>query len=162
MVAVRNMAAAAGTSTDTVLPIVTRNKHRPGRFQSRRRPVSGDGSGTGITGFAPAFEHKNFGSMYRRGRSPYWVKVKNPKAPAVKRGCAALGEKGQGRLIICRAESNPPRPIRPRRSERRLRHNRERSHLPHPPITHVLHAASSGYCAKTHDLICDLNHKPNR
>ena len=25
------------------------------------------------------------GSMYRSGRSPHWVKVKNPKAPAVKR-----------------------------------------------------------------------------
>jgi bifunctional non-homologous end joining protein LigD len=28
---------------------------------------------------------KRLGSTYRRGRSPYWVKVKNPKAPAVKR-----------------------------------------------------------------------------
>jgi ATP-dependent DNA ligase len=28
---------------------------------------------------------KRLGSMYRRGRSPHWVKVKNPKAPAVKR-----------------------------------------------------------------------------
>jgi hypothetical protein len=25
------------------------------------------------------------GSIYRRGRSPHWVKVKNPKAPAVRR-----------------------------------------------------------------------------
>jgi hypothetical protein len=25
------------------------------------------------------------GSPYRSGRSPHWVKVKNPKAPAVKR-----------------------------------------------------------------------------
>jgi hypothetical protein len=24
-------------------------------------------------------------SIYRRGRSPHWVKVKNPNAPAVKR-----------------------------------------------------------------------------
>jgi hypothetical protein len=24
------------------------------------------------------------GSIYRRGRSPHWVKVKNPNAPAVK------------------------------------------------------------------------------
>jgi hypothetical protein len=23
--------------------------------------------------------------MYRRSRSPHWIKVKNPKAPAVKR-----------------------------------------------------------------------------
>jgi bifunctional non-homologous end joining protein LigD len=28
---------------------------------------------------------KRFGSIYRRGRSPLWLKVKNPKAPAVKR-----------------------------------------------------------------------------
>jgi hypothetical protein len=52
MMAVRNMAVAAGTSTDMAPPIVTENKHR------RRRPASGDGSGTGITGFASASEHK--------------------------------------------------------------------------------------------------------
>ena len=28
---------------------------------------------------------KRLGSIYRRGRSQHWVKVKNPKAPAVKR-----------------------------------------------------------------------------
>jgi bifunctional non-homologous end joining protein LigD len=28
---------------------------------------------------------KRFGSPYRSGRSPYWVKVKNPNAPAIKR-----------------------------------------------------------------------------
>ena len=28
---------------------------------------------------------KRLGSLYRSGRSPHWVKVKNPKAPAVKR-----------------------------------------------------------------------------
>jgi bifunctional non-homologous end joining protein LigD len=28
---------------------------------------------------------KRVGSLYRSGRSPHWVKVKNPKAPAVKR-----------------------------------------------------------------------------
>jgi bifunctional non-homologous end joining protein LigD len=28
---------------------------------------------------------KLLGSLYRSGRSPHWVKVKNPKAPAVKR-----------------------------------------------------------------------------
>jgi len=27
---------------------------------------------------------KRLGSTYRRGRSPHWVKVKNPNAPAVK------------------------------------------------------------------------------
>jgi bifunctional non-homologous end joining protein LigD len=28
---------------------------------------------------------KRLGSVYRRGRSPLWLKVKNPNAPAVKR-----------------------------------------------------------------------------
>jgi ATP-dependent DNA ligase len=28
---------------------------------------------------------KKLGSIYRRGRSPLWLKVKNPNAPAVKR-----------------------------------------------------------------------------
>jgi bifunctional non-homologous end joining protein LigD len=28
---------------------------------------------------------KRLGSHYRSGRSPHWVKVKNPKAPAVTR-----------------------------------------------------------------------------
>ena len=28
---------------------------------------------------------KRLGSTYRRGRSPLWIKVKNPNAPAVKR-----------------------------------------------------------------------------
>ena len=28
---------------------------------------------------------KRLGSLYRSGRSPHWVKVQNPKAPAVKR-----------------------------------------------------------------------------
>jgi bifunctional non-homologous end joining protein LigD len=28
---------------------------------------------------------KRLGSPYRSGRSPHWVKIKNPKAPAVKR-----------------------------------------------------------------------------
>src|SRR5262249_58007042 len=32
---------------------------------------------------------KRLGLMYRSGRSPHWVKVKNPKAPAVKREAAA-------------------------------------------------------------------------
>src|SRR5689334_9202574 len=62
-VAVHNIAAAAGTSTVMVPPTVTQNKHR-NRHHSRRRPVSGDGSGTGITGFAPASKHK------RRWRHP--------------------------------------------------------------------------------------------
>jgi bifunctional non-homologous end joining protein LigD len=28
---------------------------------------------------------KRLGSIYRQGRSPHWIKVKNPNAPAVKR-----------------------------------------------------------------------------
>jgi bifunctional non-homologous end joining protein LigD len=28
---------------------------------------------------------KRLGSIYRRGRSPHWIKVRNPKAPAVTR-----------------------------------------------------------------------------
>jgi bifunctional non-homologous end joining protein LigD len=28
---------------------------------------------------------KRLGSIYRRGRSSHWIKVKNPNAPAVKR-----------------------------------------------------------------------------
>jgi|SRR6516165_2228196 len=32
---------------------------------------------------------KRLGSLYRSGRSPHWVKVKNPKAPAVKREAEA-------------------------------------------------------------------------
>jgi bifunctional non-homologous end joining protein LigD len=32
---------------------------------------------------------KRLGSPHRRGRSPHWVKVKNPKAPAVKREASA-------------------------------------------------------------------------
>jgi ATP-dependent DNA ligase len=28
---------------------------------------------------------KRLGSLYRSGRSPHWVKIKNPKAPAVTR-----------------------------------------------------------------------------
>ena len=62
-VAVHNMAAAVGISTVMVPPTVTLNKHR-NRRHSRRRTVSGNGSGTGITWFAPASEHK------RRWRHP--------------------------------------------------------------------------------------------
>src|SRR5215469_9630538 len=34
---------------------------------------------------------KRLGSPYRSGRSKYWMKVKNPKAPAVRRGLRRLG-----------------------------------------------------------------------
>jgi bifunctional non-homologous end joining protein LigD len=33
---------------------------------------------------------KRLGSLYRSGRSPHWLKIKNPKAPAVTRE-AGLG-----------------------------------------------------------------------
>ena len=33
---------------------------------------------------------KRLGSIYRRGRSPLWLKVKNPNAPAVKREAEEL------------------------------------------------------------------------
>jgi bifunctional non-homologous end joining protein LigD len=32
---------------------------------------------------------KRLGSPYRSGRSPHWLKIKNPKAPAVKREAEA-------------------------------------------------------------------------
>ena len=34
---------------------------------------------------------KRIGSLYRSGRSRHWIKVKNPKAPAVKRKAEELG-----------------------------------------------------------------------
>ena len=34
----------------------------------------------GCEGIVP----KRLSSMYRRGRSPHWIKVKNPKAPAAR------------------------------------------------------------------------------
>jgi bifunctional non-homologous end joining protein LigD len=41
---------------------------------------------------------KRLGSSYRSGRSKYWVKVKNPKAPAVRREAEeAWGSNGWGR-----------------------------------------------------------------
>ena len=64
------MAAAAAASTDMAPPTVTQNKHRAhrkhpmitprgtGRLHPRRCPVSGDGSGTVVIGFAHASEQK--------------------------------------------------------------------------------------------------------
>jgi hypothetical protein len=63
-VAVHNMAAAVGTSTVMVPPIVTQNKHRS------RRSASGDGSGTGITGFVPVSEHKRDVTERRSRKKP--------------------------------------------------------------------------------------------
>ncbi len=34
---------------------------------------------------------KQLGSLYRSGRSPHWIKVMNPKAPAVTREIGAPG-----------------------------------------------------------------------
>jgi hypothetical protein len=40
------------------------------------------------TGTSSAYAaSKRLGSPYRSGRSPHWVKIKNPNAPAVKRDC---------------------------------------------------------------------------
>lgn len=51
-----------------------------------------DAGGEGEIGFAHACKlgcegivTKRLGSSYRSGRSRYWLKIKNPKAPAVKR-----------------------------------------------------------------------------
>ena len=57
MVVVRIGVAEEETSTGMVPPIVTRNKRRR---HFRRRLASGDGCGTGITGFAPASERKRY------------------------------------------------------------------------------------------------------
>ena len=35
---------------------------------------------------------KRLGSRYRSGRSPDWLKMKNPAAPAVKREAGGVGE----------------------------------------------------------------------
>jgi hypothetical protein len=51
----------------------------------RGRPRWG-GCIPGITGTEDRpLVSKRLDSLYRSGRSPHWVKVKNPKAPAVKR-----------------------------------------------------------------------------
>jgi hypothetical protein len=82
-VAVHNIAAAVGTSTVMVPPIVTQNKHR-NRHHSRRRPVSGDGSGTGITGFAPASEHKR---LWRRPNArSFSIRAPTSSSHATRRG----------------------------------------------------------------------------
>ena len=43
--------------------------------------VTADGRTMGLEGIVP----KRLGSRYRSGRSPDWLKFKNPAAPAVKR-----------------------------------------------------------------------------
>ena len=49
---------------------------------------------------------KRLGSPYRSGRSPHWVKVKNPKAPAVKR--EAEEDWGSSHWIRSRTRSRQP------------------------------------------------------
>jgi hypothetical protein len=44
---------------------------------------------------------KRLGSTYRRGRSPHWVKVKNPNAPAVKREAEQDWGRGQLNVVCC-------------------------------------------------------------
>jgi hypothetical protein len=92
---------------------------------------------------------KRLGSIYRRGRSPLWIKVKNPAAPAVKREAeedwglgicrydarisVAAGEHRRA-TITCLAASTPPLPTRLKRLKRRSRCNRESSwHRPIAP-----------------------------
>jgi ATP-dependent DNA ligase len=60
---------------------------------------------------------KRLGSPYRSGRSPHWVKVKNPKAPAVTREAeedwADRGTKStSARYGTCRTVRPYPLPVR--------------------------------------------------
>jgi len=52
---------------------------------------------------------KRLGSPYRSGRSPHWVKVKNPKAPAVKREAEDWGSshwiRSKHRTVVTRGGS---------------------------------------------------------
>ena len=57
--------------------LVLNQHYEPRETQSRRPPRCRLGC-EGIVS-------KRLGSIYRRGRSPLWLKVKNPNAPAVKR-----------------------------------------------------------------------------
>jgi ATP-dependent DNA ligase len=55
-------------------------------------------NGNDLTNRLPGIVSKRLGSSYRSGRSKHWVKVKNPKAPAVKREAEEdRGSKGWGR-----------------------------------------------------------------
>jgi bifunctional non-homologous end joining protein LigD len=74
---------------------IEQRKHRLARLL--RRPPDGIGLNEHFSGEgAVVFKHvcklgcegivsKRLGSSYRSGRSQHWIKVKNPKAPAVKR-----------------------------------------------------------------------------
>src|SRR5262249_38595531 len=71
----------------SLLPILTARKVGASRFPwgwqqvaNRSRLASGS-----VERLASVQNGKAPGSIYRRGRSPHWVKVKNPDTPAVKR-----------------------------------------------------------------------------
>jgi bifunctional non-homologous end joining protein LigD len=78
---------------------IEQRKHRLARLL--RRPPDGIGLNEHFSGEgAVVFKHvcklgcegivsKRLGSSYRSGRSQHWIKVKNPKAPAVKREAEA-------------------------------------------------------------------------
>jgi bifunctional non-homologous end joining protein LigD len=52
---------------------------------------------------------KRLGSPYRASRSPHWIKVKNPKAPAVKRSRRGL-ELSRARSLALMVEKGECRP----------------------------------------------------
>jgi len=65
---------------------------RPNLPAGRNTTQTADFAGTALRSWATVCRlgcegivSKRLGSTYRRGRSPLWVKVKNPNAPAVKR-----------------------------------------------------------------------------
>jgi bifunctional non-homologous end joining protein LigD len=80
----RDMRAAPIEKRKEALADLLRSPHDGIAFND----FSGDGAtiykhacGLGCEGIVS----KRLGSPYRAGRSPHWIKVKNPKAPAVKR-----------------------------------------------------------------------------
>jgi hypothetical protein len=75
--------SAAETSTDTVPPTVTGNKHRLG--QSAPPLYLATGLERALLGSLLRVNTKRFAPTYSSGRSTLWLKVKNPKALAVKR-----------------------------------------------------------------------------
>jgi bifunctional non-homologous end joining protein LigD len=89
---------------------------------------------------------KRLGSPYRSGRSPHWVKVKNPKAPAVKREAE---EDWGSQLFISR-------PLRrkqalPAHAPVRPAVRKKSSALSHKPLA-VCHKLTSIFVSRTHLL----------
>jgi bifunctional non-homologous end joining protein LigD len=76
---------------------IEHRKHKLARLVRTPHPgvvvnehYDGDGDGDIVFKYAcklgcEGIVSKRLGSLYKSGRSPHWVKVKNPKAPAVKR-----------------------------------------------------------------------------